>query len=326
MSQLLTSAPKGAMTGDVYVENLGINLEYNRNYRNFLTGKGGMKLTVYIVKPDLDTCLTAVVLGVGDNDDVLFGDTEAPEELLSDPAVLCIEAGGSGRVEEYNFDHHLPGVWLPPACRQALTWQGSSDSRLERLVSYVSMVDEGTPIVPAPGFPSLSGLFSGMLLTEQGVNAQFRAGCRLLREVLGESMDPFGSLPQVPHWQQYLDAKSDNSRRLGTLLDYAQLFHTRQGRLAALLDFPPDGPRTIGGFASLFAEGAEVVILHDPLFGTPPVRKFTIAGRGVVVADLLPALERLEKGWGGRDAIIGSPRTGTTLDVSCVQDFVVGCL
>ncbi len=137
-------------------------------------------MNAYVIKPDLDTCLTAVILGIGADDEVSFGDTDALEILLSDPAVFCIEAGGSGRVGENNFDHHLPGLRLPPACRQAFTRQGSSDRHLERMVSYVSLVDDGLPIIPAPGFPSLSGLFSGMLLMEQGKEAQFHAGCRLI--------------------------------------------------------------------------------------------------------------------------------------------------
>lgn len=291
-----------------------------------MTSEKRNRRSVYIVKPDLDTCLTAVILGIGADDDVSCADFDAPEELLSDPSVFCIESGGSGRVGEHNFDHHLPGVWLPPACRQAFTRHGSSDGRLERLVSYVSLVDDGLPIVPMPGFPSLAGLFSGMLLTEQGREAQFRAGCRLLKQLLAESIDPFGPLPQLPQWREYLEAKSRNSQRLNALLALARPFRTRQGRSAALLDFPPDGPRTIGGFAPLFAQGAEIVILHDPLFGLPPVRKFTIAGRGVVVADLLPEFGCFEKGWGGRDAIIGSPRAGTNLDLSRAEEIIVSRL
>jgi len=82
-----------------------------------------------IQKVDLDTCLTALILGVDPlADEVIVVKGEAGEEELSDPAVVCIEAGGSGRSDLNNFDHHDPDRYFEPACRQAWRRQGRADS------------------------------------------------------------------------------------------------------------------------------------------------------------------------------------------------------
>lgn len=80
-------------------------------------------MKVIIQQVDMDTCLTALILGVSPDDEIIVVRDQADPEDLNDPCVLCIECGGSGRVELNNFDHHdaahAQAGDLPPACRQA---------------------------------------------------------------------------------------------------------------------------------------------------------------------------------------------------------------
>lgn len=63
-------------------------------------------MKVIIRKPDLDTCLTALILGVEGSDEVILVSGDASEEDIMNPDVLSIEAGGSGLVHLNNFDLH----------------------------------------------------------------------------------------------------------------------------------------------------------------------------------------------------------------------------
>ncbi len=66
-----------------------------------------------------------------------------------------------------------------------------------------------------------------------------------------------------------------------------------------------------------------VVVIFNPSFGDPTRRKFTIAGNGKKVVYLLPFFDNMEKGWGGRETIIGSPANGSCLQVEEVLKVVV---
>jgi len=73
---------------------------------------------VVIQKVDLDTCLTALLLEVSEQDEVSVVADRAPQERLNDPNTLCIECGDSGQVERNDYDHHDVSDPLPPACVQ----------------------------------------------------------------------------------------------------------------------------------------------------------------------------------------------------------------
>ena len=279
-------------------------------------------MRVVLQQVDLDTCLTGLLLGVGAASEVTVArDGAAPAEL-ADPAVLCIEAGGSGQTERNNFDHHdAAGSW-PPACVQALRAAGTAGSpALERLVAYVAEVDLGR----APDESrSLSSVFSGMRLTVRDPREQFFAGLRVLRTVLEESIDPFGPMPPRPAWQGYADAHRRERAALAALLDAAERFPTAGGRTAGYL-------RTdrIGALPALYRSGCDVAIAYAPAFRPPaggaPIRKFTIAGRdGLRVDGLLGPLAAREPGWGGpaHGTIIASPRRGTDLDPAEIKRLV----
>ncbi|HID54984.1 TPA: hypothetical protein EYP37_00525, partial [Candidatus Poribacteria bacterium] len=92
-----------------------------------------MARKVVIQKVDLDTALTAFILGVSEEDDITPVRDKASADDLLNPNVICIECGGSGQVELSNFDHHDTDEELPPACVQAYKLRGD-DEHLNRLV------------------------------------------------------------------------------------------------------------------------------------------------------------------------------------------------
>jgi hypothetical protein len=270
-----------------------------------------------IQKPDLDTCLTALILEVTEGDDVHVVRGTASKEDLGDPGVLCIEAGGSGSASLNNFDHHDAGKSLPPACRQAFDRVKPDMNGLERLVEYVCAVDE-VYILPTPiPFPSLSSIFSGMLLVEKDWKAQFFKGMAILRKALKNDIDPFGTMPDIEEWRLYRSAKEENMVRVTEALKDATFYKSQGGLKVGFLesDF-------IGGIGALYKQGCQVVVMHNQSFGSPPVKKFTIAGNGVEVYHLVQYFNKVEPGWGGQTTIIGSPRSGTKLDVEQVIQTV----
>ena len=287
-------------------------------------------MRVVLQQVDLDTCLTGLLLGVGAAAEVTVARDGATPAELADPAVLCIEAGGSGQTELNNFDHHdAAGSW-PPACVQASRAVGAAGSPApERLVAYVAEVDLGRAPArdwetDADGRLSLSSVFSGMRLTVRDPREQFFAGLRVLRTVLEESIDPFGPMPPRPAWQAYADAHRRERAALAALLHAAERFPTAGGRTAGYL-------RTdrIGALRALYRSGCDVAIAYAPAFRPPaggaPIRKFTIAGRdGLRVGGLLGPLAEREPGWGGpaHGTIIASPRRGTDLDPAEIKRLV----
>jgi hypothetical protein len=281
-------------------------------------------MRVYIQKPDLDTCLSALILGVTADSDIYAGCGDADTGMLADPSFFCIEAGGSGQAHMGNFDHHDPAQYWLPACRQALDHIGSSDSDLIRMVEYICAIDEARMLSPIL-YPSLSTIFSGMLLCESDPIRQFVLGIEILSLVLALGADPFGQMPDLPEWARYRQAKVTNRQRLNALLETAQYHKTKHGNVLGILRFPP-ASGIIGGIRTLYEHGANVVMLYDTTFGSPPVQKFTVAGNGVDVSIVLPDLILLEDGWGGRETIIGSPRSGSVLAFDSVVNLLVSRL
>lgn len=277
---------------------------------------------VIFSKPDMDTCLTAVILNVDRGVSVTVAPGGASPEDLADPSVCCIEAGGSGQVHLNNFDHHDPVLAFDPACRQAFgqikSDEITDDTAMERLVDYVCRVDLGQAIDPPPEFPSLSNVFSGMLMTEKGLSNQFVKGCNLMRLMLEEKLSPFESVPEKAEWEPYIKAKLANQAQLEKDLRTFVRHLTRQGRVVGYMQ-----TTAIGGSWYMYEQGCDVAVLFNPAFGDPPVAKYTISGNNVAVADLLEPLNRLENGWGGRVEIIGSPRSGSGLSPEIVLKEVV---
>jgi len=273
--------------------------------------------SVNIQKPDLDTCMTALVMGVSATDCVAVLNGNASEDELRNPAVLCIEVGGSGLVHLNNFDHHDPDKYYPPACQQAYEYKAIKDEKLHRLVSYVCIVDDRPEKHPSMPFPSLSSIFSGMLLAEKEPLKQFFSGIEILQTALVYNIDPFKSVPDLESWRFYKEEKYKNQCELDKILQQAEFYVTNNGTMIGYLE-----SSVIGGIGALYAQGCEVVIVYNPCFGTPPVKKYTIASQNMKVAVLLKELDKVENGWGGRETIIGSPRIGSALNKNQILNLI----
>ncbi|MCX8109915.1 MAG: hypothetical protein N3D15_01510, partial [Syntrophorhabdaceae bacterium] len=72
-----------------------------------------------------------------------------------------------------------------------------------------------------------------------------------------------------------------------------------------------------------YRAGCDVVVLYNPSFGDPPRPKFTISGNNKKIVNLLPYFDNMEKGWGGRETIIGSPKAGTRLKPEEVLEIIL---
>ena len=281
-------------------------------------------MKVIFQQVDLDTCLTALLLGVTEEDELCCRRGEATPEELADPRVLCIEAGGSGQVERNNFDHHDTADALPSACVQAyehrrgrppcrpdpLTVLGTGGDTLKPLVEYVACVDQAAnSLSPIPGL-TLSGVFSGMRLAVREPVRQMHAGLKLLRTVLTEEIAPYGAMPARPEWQAYIAAKAANQRGLAEVERKAVFHESRQGRRVGYVE-----TAFVGALGALYQQGCAVAIVYNSGFGNPPIKKYIIGGNEVCVVSLLPFLTQQEEGWGGpaHGTILGSPRTGSAL-------------
>lgn len=276
-------------------------------------------MKVVIQKPDLDTCLTALIIGVAESDEVTVLKGEAPEADLNDPTVFCIEAGGSGLVHLNNFDHHDANQSHPPACRQAYDKCSINDEKLTRLVDYVCMVDVRIHEHPPIPFPSLSNLFSGMRLVKKSFMQQFFCGIEMLKIMLTDDIDPFSTMPDLEGWRVFKLTKENDLRVLNNDLKNAMCFQSASNKKIGFLE-----SAAYNGSGALYKQGCNAVIMMNNSFGDPPSRKFTIAGNRMKVRHLLTYIDPLEKGWGGQDTetIISSPYEGSNLTKEAIIEIV----
>lgn len=284
-------------------------------------------MRVVIQKPDLDTCLAALILGVAASDEIVIVRSQATVADLQDPAVLCLEAGGAGQVHLRNFDHHGTNGPLAPACVQALTLIEQPSEPMRRLVDYVAALDTAAfpsaPPMVTEDVLTLSEVFSGMRFTISDPREQFISGIALLREVLQRGFNPFGPLPELNAWSAYFKAKRHEIAQIREAQACVVRFTTKAGRTAGFLE---TGHK--GALGAVYGLGCDVAVAFDPAFqiadGTR-VPKFSIGGRnGLRVDALLPALAERETGWGGpsHGTVIGSPHDGTALAPDDVKQMI----
>lgn len=281
-------------------------------------------MRVVIQKVDMDTCLTGLILGADGSEELVIRPASATSNELTDAAVLCIEAGGSGDVTRSNFDHHGPDAPAEPACVQAARMAGLTDTNWLRMVAYVAAVDVGTPIGSCRvAFPTLSNIFSGMMLVERDGRARFQVGMALMRHVIETGIDPCGTMPERPEWAAFVAAKRVAQGGLSQDLATARLFQTSSDAQAGFVESAHPG--ALGG---LYELGCRYGVAFAEKFTTDDgasIRKFTIgASRGSRVDLLLPVLNELDPGWGGpsHGTIIGSPRMGTAVTTAMVCELV----
>jgi len=290
------------------------------------------KKEVRVGKIDLDTVGTAFLLGVTRADKVeVLRDGKASPEDLADPSVICIEVGGSGQVQLNNWDHHGEKE-LRSATFQAYTWRMSQleeptiSPKLCLLVDYIDLIDTKGPQVlrnVKVEFPTLSEVFSGMLLTIRDPVEQLHRGVEILREVLNARIFPLGRMPikgrKYRDWAVYAKAKTENNRQVAEAVKEAWWAATRSGLKLAWLetDF-------FGAPGALYGVGAQVVVAFSPHFGPNKIPKFTVAGNGIRIDGILAELNTREPGWGGPGSgtIIGSPREGSRMTLDEVVEIV----
>ncbi|MFQ5741773.1 MAG: hypothetical protein ACE5JX_22475 [Acidobacteriota bacterium] len=275
-------------------------------------------MRVVFQQADLDTCLGAAILGIGAEDQILWRRTGATAAELADPSVVCLEAGGSGRTDLNNFDHHDTPQALEPACVQAFEWRGRP-SIYARLVDYGRLVDTAGPL-PDNGFPSVSHLISGVRFVHAAQpEKQFLESASVLARIAELGLDPFQPLPANREWEPYLLEKRRRMEELPAALAGAELEDHAGLRIAFL------ATDVIGAPGALYRGGADVAVVFNPRYGIPPLGKFTIGGNGVRVDILLPLLNAVDPGWGGpaHGTIIGSPHAGTSLSFSDLRRIVI---
>lgn len=283
-------------------------------------------MRVVVDKPDVDTCLTALVLGVSERDDIEIAPGGASQADLESPRVVCIEAGGSGQPDRGNFDHHGPSAPSETASQQALQVRGVAKPSLLRLVEYVAMVDGVSPGYRphAPAELTLSGILSGMRLITGGDREQLLAGIAILHRVLELGIDPFAPMPDLPEWREYAHAKRHLLEAQHDLRADVHQYSARSGIVVGFLE--SDLPGSLG---VVFREGCDVAIVRGLRFDphvAPGLSKYTIAGRnGRRVEGLLAKLHELEPGWGGpsHGTIIASPRAGSALTSATILAVVL---
>jgi hypothetical protein len=272
---------------------------------------------VVFQQADLDTCLAGAILGVSEEDHILWRREGATQEELADAAVLCLEAGGSGEVDRGNFDHHDTSSPLPPACVQAFVHCGRP-APYERLVEFTELVDTGQPFA-CPGFPNVSHLVSGIrFILELDPVRQLLAGVACLRQIAELGLDPFNSLPWREEWTPFFEEKQRRLDHLASVASTAELARWKN----LTIGFAETG--AVGAPGALYELGADVAVVYAPSYGCPPAPKATISGKGVRVDGLLPMLNACEPGWGGpaHGSIVGSPRAGTRLSFQELRALV----
>lgn len=193
------------------------------------------------------------------------------------------------------------------------------DPTVKMLVEYINELDTNGPEAlrqERVGFPTLSDVFAGMLLTERDAVEQLHKGVEILEKIVEEGRNPFHT---IEGFDSYAEAKAENNRQIAKAVEEAEWTVTQGGYKLAFLS-----TNFFGAPGALYGMGAEIVVAYAPQFGNPPVPKFTIAGNGIKVDSALPELNALEEGWGGpaTGTILGSPRTGSKLSLTEVTEIV----
>lgn len=304
-----------------------------------------MSRNVKVGKIDLDTVGTAFLLRVTQEDvvEVVRGG-KASDADLADREVICIEVGGSSEVDLNNYDHHDFNEPIRSATFQAFDQLLNGGELLEEvddilideadlisasrficlvgLVKYIDQIDvEGPRSLLAYGkvkYPTLSDVFSGMLLTERNPVEQLYKGIEILKAVIESKQDPFGT---ISGFDVYAKAKAENNKQVTEAVKQAKWDTTASGLRLGFLE-----SQFYGSVGALYGNGAQVAVVFNPNMNG--IRKFTVAGNDVRVDALLPLLNALEPGWGGptTGTIIGSPKDGSNLSFEEVVEIVKATL
>ena len=259
--------------------------------------------SVYICKADLDTIVAGFLLLTKLPKHIVVT-TKAPEEILSNPQILCLECGGSGRIWEHNFDHHDTDKYLPCAAEQAWNFLGQP-SNFAQLIQYTAAIDTGKNYQHYDANSlSLSALLSGMMLIISDQKDRFIEGLRIIKCMLEKKLPPTdltALCQEDPTLHQYALAKEKSHQALKSAAKNI-IEQTICGLRVMCLKSPLPG---IHGL--LYSSGADISIAGDGQRWSISVHTQTLAA---CLQQILTTLNQYEQGWGGpvHGTIIGSPR------------------
>lgn len=284
---------------------------------------------VCLRKPDLDTLAAAFLAGVQpDFNPLLVCLGDAPEHLLRNPSVLCLECGGSGQTHLANLDHHGGNEILPTAVEQAmdLFWPAQNSlytDRLHILAEYAAFIDSagqrGTP--PLYSSPAnLSALVSGMLSMHKTPEEAFRAGLKLLEQWVDTAAAPWDLTKVVsdfPVWRHYLAAHTVMRNALRADARHVVPFSTAIGPALALCS------GSYGVHGLLRNLGAKVRLAVG--LGHPYRYSISVEPKDKPWLQVLGNnLNAMEPGWGGPSggSILGAPFPGSRLELATVIELM----
>jgi hypothetical protein len=239
------------------------------------------------------------------------------------PAALLSETEFEDKKRyDRDFACQDPNIAVP-----ALVCSLGFDNWMVALVKYVDTLEIQGPAylkskIGDTPFPTLSGIISGMLLSEQNPVQQLQQGLLILNLAMHKELNPFGTVPLAyfPQFRTFAEIKAKHQQQIQTgVLDLAVWDVTRNGRRFAYVT-----SSHIGAPGALYHEGAEIVVVFNGHFGPNAIGKFTVAGNGMRVDPALATLQALESGWGGpaHGTIICSPREGAKLTLEQVVDVI----
>lgn len=279
---------------------------------------------VCLRKPDLDTVAAGFLAGVRPGlHPVLPCGGNAPETLLDNPAVLCIECGGSGQTSRLNLDHHGEGSVLPTAAEQALRLFRRDSPRMHALAEYTAFIDSAGQRGKKPPYAAnanLSALMSGVLLAHAEPAAAFQAGLKVLRQWAGTQAPPWdlsGLERHFPLWRSCLEARAAMKAALLAESKNIVCFATAIGPGLALcsIRYGVHGLlRDAGGKARLAARA-----------GSPLRYSISVDPENIHwLRSLAARLNAADPGWGGPagGSIVGSPFSGSRLEIQSVMTLM----
>lgn len=308
---------------------------------------------VVVEKIDLDTVgsffLHRIAGRVNEGAEIVAKRGQADQVELSDPAVLCIECGGSGDIAGGNFDHHAEGI-EESAVRQTLKTLPKEKLTLE-LIHLTNLIEEfdlngGERFFakyPRPEFPGITDLMAGInLVHARDPKMALLEGEKLLKEIVDQKINPYG---QIDGFDKYAAAKKTNDQNIEKVRQEVDFFVSESGRI----NIGWLKTEYFGAPQIVYQEGAKkfgkealvAVVAHNPAFGpNKNENKFTVGlnltpqeakEKSLSLKELAEKLNAIDgavnlaeqKSWGGpaTGTIIGSPKGGSAMTMEEVLEI-----
>lgn len=268
---------------------------------------------------------------------------QASTEQLNDPQILCIECGGSGEINQGNFDHHAEGGPTESATLQTLRTLPKSKLSLEIsfLANYIDNIDRLSPKqiklkYRNTTFPTLSDIISGINLKHfREPVVALQTGRQVIEKMLSTQQKPTGP---ITGFEEYARLKKNQDEQIEKVRQNVRFNKTPQGNYVGHLQTTFFGaPKVIyeEGLKNFGSDKIVIAVAHNPNFGpNQNENKFTIGlnlspdqakAKHINLKKLSEKLNNpnidsavnieSKKTWGGppTGTVIGSPKGGTNL-------------